>query len=179
MEFLKFNSKESKEIKKLFEVVFTDSEGKVEGELIGNLAEELIKDTNTEDLYIFVAMDNKKIIACIIFSKLKFEESSIKAFLLAPVAVHTAYQKNGIGQKLIKYGHDYLKKDGIEIVVTYGDINFYSKVGYRDISEEILRAPLKLSYPEGWLAQSFISDEFKQIKGNSYCVEAINKQVYW
>jgi len=179
MEFLEYKSGDVDEIKELFTKTFSDSEGKSEGILIGNLAVDLITKTSTEDRHIFITKENEKIIGSIIFSKLRFEKSETLAFLLGPVAIHTDYQGKGIGQKLINFGHESLKKQGVEIVITYGDINFYSKVGYKKISEKLIKAPLKLSRPEGWLAQSFISDQIKAIPGNSYCVDALNNPKYW
>lgn len=179
MKFLKSKSENVMEIKELFYKTFKDSEGKDEGILIGDLVYNLIINTNSNDLFVYNAIENKKLIGSIIFSRLKFEKSEITAFLLSPVAVHTDYQKRGIGQKLINYGHNDLKKIGVKLVFTYGDINFYSKVGYNIISEEKVKAPLKLSYPEGWLAQSLVDNEISPIPGNSYCVEAINSSKYW
>ncbi|CAD7778098.1 MAG: hypothetical protein KIIPBIDF_00975 [Candidatus Methanoperedenaceae archaeon GB50] len=46
--------------------------------------------------------------------------------MLAPVAVSTEHQRKGIGQALINYGLDELKKRSVSIVVTYGDPSFYS-----------------------------------------------------
>ncbi|MCK5724403.1 MAG: GNAT family N-acetyltransferase, partial [Gammaproteobacteria bacterium] len=65
------------------------------------------------------------------------------------------------------------------LVFTYGDPKFYSKVGFSLITEKLIKAPLALTYPEGWLGQSLISDEIKPITGDSYCVEALNKAEYW
>ncbi len=65
------------------------------------------------------------------------------------------------------------------MVVTYGDINFYSKIGYKHITEDIVPAPLKLSYLEGWLGQSFISNKIDAIVGKWYCVDALNKASLW
>ncbi|ACL70102.1 GNAT family N-acetyltransferase [Halothermothrix orenii] len=185
MELSKFRLKNKcrlekiKEIKQLFIKTFSDSEGESEGKLIGNLVFDLMTKTDSQDLHAFIAISNKKIIGSIIFSRLRFERSQINAFLLSPVAVHPAYQGKGIGQKLINFGHTDLKKNGVELVFTYGDINFYSKVGYKVIPEKVVKAPLELSYPEGWLAQSLVSDNIEPISGNSYCVEAINKPEYW
>ncbi|MCK5334537.1 MAG: GNAT family N-acetyltransferase, partial [Gammaproteobacteria bacterium] len=64
-------------------------------------------------------------------------------------------------------------------VFTYGDPKFYSKVGFSLISEKLVKAPLTLTYPEGWLAQSLVGDEIEAITGSSYCVEALNKPEYW
>jgi putative acetyltransferase len=106
-------------------------------------------------------------------------ENNTNAYLLAPVEVHTDFQGKGIGQDLIHFGLKTLKNDGVEIVITYGDIHFYSKVGFKQISEELIKAPLPLTYPEGWMAQSLIGDEILPIPGKSYCVEEINNPAYW
>ncbi len=169
---------QSKEIKSLFTKVFSDSENESEGILIGNLAYELITETDKKDLYGFVATENEKIIGCIFFSRLIFE-SDICAFILSPVAVHTDHHGKGVGQKLINYGIKILKDEGVELIMTYGDINFYSKVGFKPVSEEVVKAPLKLTYPEGWIGQSLISDIVAPIAGNSFCVKALNKPEYW
>lgn len=173
-----FNPNHAEEIRNLFKAVFSDSEGETEGALIGNLAHDLIMETDKKDLYGFIATENKKIIGCIFFSRLTFE-SAVSAFVLSPVAVHSDYQGKGIGQQLINYGIGKLKNEGVELVMTYGDINFYSKVGFKPISEEVVKAPLKLTYPEGWIGQSLNSDMVAPIAGNSSCVKALSKPEYW
>ncbi len=173
-----YNKSDIAEIEHLFTKVFSDSEGQVEGSLIGGLVLDLIKTTDTQNIYGFVAIENNQILGSIIFTKLTFE-SGINAFILSPVAVLTNHQGKGIGQKLIKFGIQQLTKEGVKLVFTYGDPNYYSKVGFRAITEEIAKAPLDLSQPEGWLCQSLVGDEIEPIAGNSYCVEALNKPEYW
>ena len=178
MELLTYKSSNIEEIKQLFTKVFSDSEGQAEGLLIGNLVYDLMTATDAHDFYGFVATENEQIIGSIIFSKLTFE-SEVIAFILSPVAIHTNYQGKGIGQKLINFGINHLKENGVALVFTYGDSKFYSKVGFSLITEKLTKAPLKLTYPEGWLGQSLISDEIEPIVGSSYCVQALNKPEYW
>lgn len=166
------------ELKRLFTSVFSKSEGQSEGILIGNLAYELMTETDESDLFAFVAVGHKKIIGCIIFSRLIFE-SDISAFILAPVAIQTEYQGMGIGQRLINFGIERLKEEGVELVTTYGDPGFYSKVGFRPVSAESIKPPFKLGLPEGWLGQSLVSDSVEPISGNAMCVKALNKPEYW
>ena len=173
-----YNKGDAPKIEQLFTKVFSDSEGSAEGLIIGELVHELLKTTDAQNIYGFVATENNLILGSIIFTKLIFE-SGINAFILSPVAVLTNQQGKGIGQKLIKYGIQHLAKQGVKLVFTYGDPNYYSKVGFRAITEEIVKAPLKLSQPEGWLCQSLVGDAIKPITGNSYCVEALNKPEYW
>jgi len=178
MKLLLFKSSNIEEIKQLFTKVFSDAEGQSEGELIGSLTYHIMTDTDPHDLYGFVAVENKQIIGSIFFTRLTFQ-NSINAFLLSPVATHTSHQGKGIGQKLISFGIDHLKKNKVSIVFTYGDPDFYSKVGFNQITEKTAKAPFKLSQPEGWLAQSLVSDEIKPIAGNSSCVEAFNNPEIW
>ena len=178
MNFSLYKSTYAHAIQDLFTSVFTDSEGQDEGETIGKLAFELQKTTHPNDIFGFVTKDNQNIIGCIFFTRLTFK-SNINAFILSPVAISTQYQNQGVGQKLIKFGIDYLKSNNVDLIFTYGDLSFYSKVGFQHITENIAQAPLKLTYPEGWLAQSLISDKIKPINGSSTCVKALNNQRFW
>jgi len=178
MIFELYESNQAHEVKELFISVFSNSEGQKEGELIGNLAFELQETTDPGDIFGFIAKDKECIVGCIFFTRLTFE-SPMNAFILSPVAIAIQYQKQGLGQALIKYGINYLKENNVELVFTYGDPNFYSKVGFKYIAEEVAKAPLKLTYPEGWLAQSLVGDKIEPIKGNSTCVSALNGQQYW
>ena len=178
MKLSTYNPGNIEEIKQLFTKTFSDSEGQSEGLLIGDLAYDLLTSTDGHDLYCFVATENEQIIGSIIFSRLTFE-SEVNAFLLSPVAISTSYQGKGIGQKLIDFGLNTLKKNGIELAFTYGDPDFYSKVGFSIITEKLVTAPLKLTYPEGWQGQSLVSDEIEPITGNSFCVKALNQPGLW
>jgi putative acetyltransferase len=166
------------EIERLFIKTFSDSEGQTEGEMIGRLARDFMSGTPDSDLYCFVARENEQIVGSIFFSRITFE-CEIKAFILAPVAVQTDQQGKGIGQGLIQFGLDALSKDGVDLAITYGDPNFYSKVGFQSVTEAVVPAPIPLQHPEGWLAQSLKGDEIGPIKGKSSCAEALNKPDYW
>jgi len=169
---------DTEEIIQLFKKTFSDSEGQSEGELIGNLAEDLMAGIEGDGILCFKAVEDDRIVACIFFSQLTFERD-ITAYILSPVAVHTDYQSRGIGQALINYGLNALREMDVGLAITYGDINFYSRVGFEVVDESVIKAPLKLSYPHGWLAQSLTGDEIEPVPGNSYCVEALNKPEYW
>ena len=178
MKLSTYDKSEVEEIRRLFAKVFSDSEGQAEGLLIGRLAFDLIMNTDGQDIHGFIATENKQIIGCIIFTRLAFE-SIDNSFILGPVAIHTSHQGKGIGQKLIKFGIDDLRKKGVELLFTYGDPDFYSKVGFSRITEKTARAPFKLTQPVGWLCQSLVGGEIKPIAGNSRCVEALRKPEYW
>ena len=178
MEISTYKSNNADEIEQLFIKTFSDSEGWSEGEVIGSLVRDIMDNTKANDLYGFIATENEQIIGSIFFTKMTFE-SGIHAFILSPVATHTGHQGKGVGQQLINFGLNALKENGVELAITYGDPDFYSKVGFGIITEQVVPAPLKLTYPEGWLAQSLIGDEIEPIAGRSHCVEALNKPEIW
>ncbi|MBN2460871.1 MAG: N-acetyltransferase [Candidatus Cloacimonetes bacterium] len=178
MEFRAYKPVEAAVIQDLFVSVFSKSEGEQEGVLIGNLVDELVAGTGSQDLHGFVAVDGKKIVGAIFFSRLSFEQD-VDVFILAPVAVHSDHQGMGIGQALINHGLQEMKKCGVRFVTTYGAPSFYTKVGFHPISQHMIAAPLELSQPEGWLGQSLADDPIETIPGKCKCVKALNNPVYW
>ncbi len=178
MKFELYESSYAHDIKTLFTDVFTSSEGQNEGTLVGDLAFALQATTHPNDIFGFIAKEKETLIGCIFFTRLVFE-CQINAFILSPVAIATQYQNQGVGQKLINFGIHHLRNHKVELIFTYGNPQFYSKVGFQPITEEVAKAPLKLTYPEGWLAQSLVSEHIEPINGNSTCVSALNNQQYW
>ncbi|GIU21068.1 GNAT family N-acetyltransferase [Shewanella sp. MBTL60-007] len=180
MKYSLYKQEQTQKIITLFNDTFSDSEGKEEGGLIAKLVEDfLTQPTKDEDLYVFIAQDdNKRIVGSILFSRLSFPNGE-NIFLLAPVAVATDCQGQGVGQGLIKFGLATLREKGVTVAITYGDINFYSKTGFEPISQDVIQAPLDLSYPEGWIAQSLVGEVIPHIVGKSTCLPAIDNPYYW
>ncbi|MDY6978460.1 MAG: N-acetyltransferase [Pseudomonadota bacterium] len=178
MKLSSYKESDKYEIKQLFEDVFAESEGPEEGRLISGLVLDLLNTTKSQDIFGFVAREGEKITCGLFFTRLHFD-GPIEAFILSPVAVKTECQGKGIGKKLINYGLEQLRDKGVKLVFTYGDPAFYSKVGFKQITEEVVQAPLPLSQPEGWLCQSLDGDEIKPVSGRPRCVEALNKPEYW
>ena len=135
MEYSLYHPSQTEEITALFLNTFTDSEGEVEGNMVSNLALELMTTTEKEELFVFIAHEKKCIVGAILFSRITFEEA-YRVFILSPVAISTHHQGKGIGQRLISVGLQYLKDQKVDVVLTYGDPDFYSKVGFKRITQE-------------------------------------------
>jgi predicted N-acetyltransferase YhbS len=163
----------------LFTATFTASEGAVEGALIGDLARRLMAETPAADLRVFTAWEDGAPVGGIFFTRLNHLGDPRTVFLLAPVAVATDRQRRRIGQTLIAYGLDALRRDGVDIAVTYGDPAFYGRTGFRPITEADVPAPFALQHPEGWLGQSLTNEEISSLKGPARCVRAFNDPVFW
>lgn len=166
------------EITDLFAAVFTASEGEQEGRLIGDLAAQLAANIDNQGIICCAAYEDDLLVGAIFFTRLRFS-APISVYMLAPVAVSSAHQGKGVGQALIKYGLDQLKQRGVEVVVTYGDPAFYSRVGFEPLAESVIQAPLELSMPQGWLGQALSSNAIPVISERPVCVKAFDNPIYW
>ncbi|QOL27237.1 N-acetyltransferase [Thalassotalea sp. LPB0316] len=162
----------------LYQQTFADAEGEAEGKNIGGLVRSMLTTTGADDLFGFVAMLNDNYVGAILFTRMCFE-IPVNSFILSPVAVSTKVQKQGIGQQLINHGIGQLAEQGAELLLTYGDPNYYSKVGFEPITEQQIKAPQPMSFPHGWLGQSLVAETVPSISGDSRCVDALNKPEYW
>jgi putative acetyltransferase len=167
------------EIAELFTQVFAASEGEAEGALIGNLVRRLIAETSPGDLRVVTAWKDGLLLGGILFTRLTYAGDPRTVFLMAPVAVATAHQGKGIGQRLIAHGLDALRQEGVDIAVTYGDPAFYGRVGFNPVSEADLPAPQPLQQPQGWIAQSLTDEPLTPLSGPAACVTAFDDPALW
>ena len=163
----------------LFESSFAASEGVEEGALIGALVRRLIVETRAEDLRVVTAWEDGTLVGGIFFTRLTYAGDPRTVFMMAPVAVATAHQRKGIGQRLIAHGLDVLRKEGVDIAVTYGDPAFYGRVGFKAVSVADLPAPQPLKLPQGWIAQSLTEAPLTPLRGPAQCVAAFDDPALW
>ena len=163
----------------LFEASFAASEGVAEGALIGALVRRLIVETQAEDLRVVTAWEDGTLVGGIFFTRLTYAGDRRTVFMMAPVAVATAHQRKGIGQRLIAHGLDVLRKEGVDIAVTYGDPVFYGRVGFKSVSVADLPAPQPLNLPQGWIAQSLTDAPLTPLRGPAQCVAAFDDPALW
>ncbi|SDJ09143.1 GNAT family N-acetyltransferase [Lutimaribacter saemankumensis] len=179
MEFTTTYAHRNREITDLFRSTFTDSEGAEEGELIGALVARMLATVDAADIFVFCAIDAGTLAGAAVFTRMTYSEDERVVFILSPMAVATAYQGKGIGQELLAFGLTELRDNGVDVALTYGDINFYSRVGFRQIPEAVAPPPLPLTYPEGWLGQSLTNRQLAPLRGLSGCVAALNDPALW
>ena len=166
-------------IVQLFRDVFTASAGAAEGGAVGGLAEKLLEGTPPEDLYVFSAIGSEAVIGCIMFSRVLYEGDSRAIFILSPVAIDTARQRRGIGQRLLRHGLARLRESGVDAVLTYGDPAYYGRLGFAQVTVDFARPPFPLSQPHGWQARSLSDAPLAPMTGAVRCVDALNDPALW
>ena len=163
----------------MFSDTFTQSEGAEAGQLIKDLVADMLSSLGPKDMHVLSAVENETIVGSIIFTRMEFEQDDRTVFVLAPVAIASSQQGKGLGQRLIAHGLNALRENGVNIVLTYGNVNFYSKVGFKQITEADAKAPLPLQYPEGWLGQLLTGTQFEPLFGPSKCVAPLHDPNHW
>lgn len=158
---------------------FETSDGADEGTRIRRLVTDLLGATPREDVEVFCAQEGPTLLGCIVFSRVRYDQDDRRVVVLAPVAVRTDRQGEGIGQRLLRYGLEQMRRGGVDVVVTYGDPAYYSKVGFRQVTEDDVPPPVPLSLPHGWLGQSLTGPHLEPLSGRCRCVPALHKPEYW
>lgn len=163
----------------LFGAAFAASEGAAEGAVIATLVGDMFDTVPDRDIRVFTAWDGATLTGAVVFTRMTFAADERTVFILSPLAVAPALQRRGIGQGVVRHGLTALEREGVDVILTYGDPNFYSQVGFQQISEQMARSPQRLTYPNGWLGQALRGVPFTALNGPSACVAALNKPDYW
>ena len=77
------------------------------------------------------------------------------------------------------HGLDALRREDVDIAVTYGDPAFYGRVGFELVSAADLPAPQPLKQPQGWIVQSLTKVPLTPLRGPARCVAAFNDPALW
>lgn len=178
MQHQQLDSSQQAEISQLFGEVFSAAEGEQEGQLISQLAAQLAAIIDQQQVFGFGTYQGQQLVAAIFFTQLLFKPEQ-PIFMLAPVAVSSEHQGQGIGQALINYGLKQMQQHAVTTVVTYGDPAYYCKFGFAPLSEQVIQAPLPLSMPFGWQALSLNGAPLSPIQQRPSCAAPFNDPIYW
>jgi putative acetyltransferase len=79
-----------------------------------------------------VADEDGALIGHVLFTHLQLAAGnrSLRAAALGPVGVHPDHQRKGVADRLVRYGLEYLKKEGYEAAVVLGDPAYYGRFGF-------------------------------------------------
>ena len=163
----------------VFHTSFFTSEGEAEGALIRSLVEHLLENTPEPDIFIFATLYRDTVIGCAIFSRLTYSDDARNVFILSPMTIHPDHQNNGIGQTLLRESIAALRDHGIDILMTYGDPNYYGKIGFLPVTQQVALPPFPLSMPIGWIRQYLHGSKFARLQGSCTSVSALNKPAIW
>ena len=163
----------------LFRDTFTASEGAGEGRIVAGLAHDLLARTPASDIRVFRAEEAGHIIGVAIFTRLVYPDQAPSVMLLSPMAVAPDRQGRGVGQGLLRHALDALRGAGVEVALTYGDPDYYRRVGFIPVTELAVPPPRPLSAPHGWLGQSLSGGALPALSGVPTCAAALDRADAW
>ena len=162
----------------LIRTLHLDAFGKEEGLAISKLAIDLLTDETAKPLLVLIAENGTNIVGSIIFSAVEVRGSEgIVAYILAPLAVASAFQRRGIGRALIDRGLQMLKDRGTDLVFVLGDPKYYSRYGFAP--HHHVSPPYELPYREAWMAIALKEKALELARGQIRCARSLNAPEHW
>lgn len=79
-------------------------------------------------------------------------ETDLAAYILAPLAVHANHQKQGVARQLIQACRQALTTQSVDVLLVYGDPNFYGRFGFAAETAQSFVPPYPLEFEFGWQA---------------------------
>ena len=117
---------------------------------------------NDGDLLLSVIAYNDQPAGHIAYSCLRLHETpSIKACVLAPLAVVPSFRQQGIGAELVRHSLERLTNGGYDLVVVLGEPHYYGRFGFDPKLAEKLKTP----YDGPYLQALALSDQGKGAHG--------------
>jgi putative acetyltransferase len=163
-------------ILRVIETAFSDEENKV----IMNLVQELHQETISPSIKSLVAEVDNQLIGYVSYSPIFLKSvSSIAGYILAPLAVSPEHQKQGVGSNLINAGIDMLTKDGVGVLLVYGDPAYYGRFGFKEEIGHSFLPPYTLQYPFGWTGMMLNDTPVPEQPIQFECVAALSKPDLW
>ncbi|THB72422.1 MAG: N-acetyltransferase [Desulfobulbaceae bacterium] len=128
-----------------------------ERNIVAELGVNLLSEKTTPPILSLVAEIESKVVGHIAFSPLTHQTSGPSIYLLGPLGILPEYQRQSIGTRLIQDGIKQLKKQGVDVLIVYGDPAYYTRFGFNTETAINFLPPYKLEYPFGWLAMDLSS----------------------
>ena len=163
-------------ILKVIETAFSDEENKV----IMNLVQELHQEITNPSIKSLVAKVDNQVIGYVSYSPIFLKSDfSISGYILSPLAASPDHQKQGVGSNLINAGIDMLTKDGVSVLLVYGDPAYYGRFGFKEEIGHSFTPPYPLEYPFGWTGMMLNDTPVPEQQIQFECVSALSKSDLW
>ncbi|MDX9821192.1 MAG: N-acetyltransferase [Syntrophales bacterium] len=153
-----------------------------EGEsgIVAELAMNLLCENSALPTISLIAETDGSVVGHVAFSPVGVENhENCQAYILAPLAVKSDYQKHRIGSALIEYGMQQLSAMGVDVVFVYGDPKYYGRFGFNTEVARNYKAPYRLQYPFGWQAIAIRECVAEKEPAAIHCVTSLRDPRLW
>lgn len=162
------------------EAVFAHAFSAAEAPRVAQLTRELILHSGSPENVCLGHEVEHRLVACLAMSPVFFTEpTELRAYILAPLAVHKAFEGRGIASKLIEEAQHILVARGVDVLLVYGDPKFYGRFGFGAEAARSFIPPYALKYPFGWQAKRLGHRPLAAAHLPFHCVEALSDAALW
>jgi putative acetyltransferase len=151
-----------------------------EREIVAKLAVDLLSERTMPPTIALVAEIGGDAIGHVAFSPVTTDGADgLKVYILAPLAVRPEHQKCGVGSLLVEDGKRRLSDMGVDVLLVYGDPEYYGRFGFSVAAAEGCIPPYDIQHRLGWqgvvLSEHGIPESPQQLK----CVAPLRDPALW
>lgn len=159
---------------------FAESERQPVAELVRNLSTD---PTAMPLLKLVAQLDGGGLVGYVLFSSARIAGAGrlLKAYILAPLAVHSDFQGQGVGRKLIEAGLKRLSRSGVELVFVLGHPGYYTRFGFSPAGRFGFDAPYPIPArnADAWMVLQLRQGILGNVTGRVQCADALNRPDLW
>jgi len=164
------------DIKRVYMSAFAESERTVVSELALNL----LSEQAAAPVISLVAETAGTVIGHAAFSPIRIDgEDTFKGYILAPLAIMPAHQRNRAGSSLVESGIHILREMQVDAVFVYGDPAYYARFGFNADAAKPYIPPHRLQYPVGWQGLILGGRGDRKSPVTLVCVESLDDPILW
>ena len=147
------------------------------------LVRDLLQDPTASPHLSLLAFVDEQAVGHILFTSAQLEENPDAASiaLLAPLAVVTESQNQGVGGELIERGLQVLSESGTDLVFVLGHPGYYPRYGFEPAGRLGFTAPYPIpdENADAWMVQALRPGIIGTVNGKVICADALNKPEHW
>jgi len=151
-----------------------------ESDITAELAISLLSESADEEIISLLAQRDDQVLGHVCFSPVHaLEHSNWLGYLLAPLAVMATAQHAGIGSQLVRAGLAKLAEREVNMVLVYGDPDYYARFGFTALDAANCLPPYLLQYPMAWQAIVLREHSAHSAGLQIRCVPALMEPELW
>ena len=152
----------------------------VEREIVAKLAVDLLSERTMPPTIALVAETGGDAIGHVAFSPATTDVANgPKVYILAPLAVRPDHQKRGVGSLLVGDGKRRLSDMGVDVLLVYGDPEYYGRFGFSVAAAERFIPPYAIEHRLGWQGVVFSERGIPESPLQLECVPPLRDPALW
>ena len=163
--------------------VHADAFGPEEGPEIVELVRQLLEDETARPVLSLIADVDGTVAAHVLFTTVSVHGGDREplASLLAPLAVASKIQGQGLGTRLVHAGLEELRASGVELVFVLGHPDYYPRFGFRPAGALGFAPPYAIpeKNADAWMVAEIRAGVVGTVHGTVECAAVLQDEKYW